>query len=1227
MSSYPPTPSFAGQDYTPPQWPPPNPTSSISMPSLLPHPSFTFAHNQTPAPSSLPEGATLPSDYNQDSHMANAHLPGLGGPGAPAQIPPPLLSFMGPFPHSPFPLLPLPPIQLPPLRYPSNPAPVAPSHLHPSGYPSNEPQPRLGQEVSTPADVQLTSMASSNSNIDREEGELTDGEESIAHSKQSESAAAPSPSQAKDMPERVKSKGELRSMRGHLSNFSDAYSSKDSRPRVSASSAMTPEKRLNIDTLEGSSEDHSSSRSSGSPYNPALTLPAESPNPNSLSLDDAATSKLLHDNICDRTDDAPASHLERPSNGVKPTAQLRVQAQGALLSLAPHNIRYNEFIGEGIDPVILRQLYEDIGIKIPSPQPDADMTSPLDLASFKSHDDAGERSRERIAESATSQKSAAEQSPSNITVSPPSAMSQATTGKPLERKELIARMLAAKAAKTSTSTPSQAGPVKENSNISSLNIPDASRTTPRLSHDAPAVEKETRVKEKNKAQTELARQRIEQLRKQGLMRSLQKSQPDPSSSDSNEQYTKNSQDASQPTNSAPFQHPLPERPPDPEPSPQSRIPGLFMTEQKEPTSTEEAVAPAVQHVIDTENQTRVNQRKRPRASDFDEPIPMPKKSFGNGTNFAVAEPARLVIDISDDEFYGDDENDSMEIDTLVGNVPRDIERLLQNASATTEKLPQRPATSLSQGFSTSVTPNGRTHDQEHQEHLRRKDLEIKAMHRRIAELEERKKAKLAASRTQSPRAFDLSTPPVETFTADVATSGITNANQVPTLEEASSQLMHRASSLPTDSLQLELIRAKLLRKQEIESGIPALNYEIDKSEAKLVGVRQEEESLLSQIAKGKEGRQRLLHELEALSQELQGVTLDNIDLALRQTRTAEPVNSEFPATNHELSLRPITEQASEATKPDLPFQNEAQKETETAPDHASSAQSPAPSPALEKDTIMDDADEDQMATSSSDSMSSSMDESSDSDSDESTSAEVESSVAQNSAPATAEPEALGDKAGEIEQVQPAESELDNSSPELLQPIHTVSQVNATSDEQMDESPSEVLGRGSRESSVSDAYEPPEPEMTTSPADSTYSPPFSPASPGPAEPSTDYEFTPNEVNKATEPLTETDQGLASHQPRNFARISPLDNERQPGESRTTFTYYDSPLKHFKAYRYHPSYAENVVNGYRSLTYSHNIDPMKYLCPFEAAGGVCNDRSCEFQHFRDMSLSGASTDSEL
>ena len=68
-------------------------------------------------------------------------------------------------------------------------------------------------------------------------------------------------------------------------------------------------------------------------------------------------------------------------------------------------------------------------------------------------------------------------------------------------------------------------------------------------------------------------------------------------------------------------------------------------------------------------------------------------------------------------------------------------------------------------------------------------------------------------------------------------------------------------------------------------------------------------------------------------------------------------------------------------------------------------------------------------------------------------------------------------------------------------------------------------------------------------------------------------------------------------------------------------YESPLKKFKSYRYHPEYLHDVPRGFRSLTYSHGIDFKKCLCQYETAGGTCNDNSCENQHFRSMGLSGA------
>ena len=74
----------------------------------------------------------------------------------------------------------------------------------------------------------------------------------------------------------------------------------------------------------------------------------------------------------------------------------------------------------------------------------------------------------------------------------------------------------------------------------------------------------------------------------------------------------------------------------------------------------------------------------------------------------------------------------------------------------------------------------------------------------------------------------------------------------------------------------------------------------------------------------------------------------------------------------------------------------------------------------------------------------------------------------------------------------------------------------------------------------------------------------------------------------------------------------------------FTPYESPLKYFRAFRFHPDYKQQVSGGLKSVTYSHKIDPNTELCRYELAGGSCNDKTCEFQHFRDIVLPGASVE---
>ncbi|KAG5519881.1 hypothetical protein PMAC_000158 [Pneumocystis sp. 'macacae'] len=68
--------------------------------------------------------------------------------------------------------------------------------------------------------------------------------------------------------------------------------------------------------------------------------------------------------------------------------------------------------------------------------------------------------------------------------------------------------------------------------------------------------------------------------------------------------------------------------------------------------------------------------------------------------------------------------------------------------------------------------------------------------------------------------------------------------------------------------------------------------------------------------------------------------------------------------------------------------------------------------------------------------------------------------------------------------------------------------------------------------------------------------------------------------------------------------------------TTYKQYSSPLRIFHAFRFHPYFLSWVKGGFRSRTYSTRSDPNKKLCFFETAGGVCNDDSCKFLHFKDI-----------
>ncbi|KAG5949620.1 hypothetical protein E4U53_005813 [Claviceps sorghi] len=74
---------------------------------------------------------------------------------------------------------------------------------------------------------------------------------------------------------------------------------------------------------------------------------------------------------------------------------------------------------------------------------------------------------------------------------------------------------------------------------------------------------------------------------------------------------------------------------------------------------------------------------------------------------------------------------------------------------------------------------------------------------------------------------------------------------------------------------------------------------------------------------------------------------------------------------------------------------------------------------------------------------------------------------------------------------------------------------------------------------------------------------------------------------------------------------------PSTSSTSFVPYETPLQYFHAYRFHPLFNQSVAGGLRSLTYSNKIDVKKELCPDELAGQGCpRGRGCDYQHFETI-----------
>ncbi len=542
------------------------------------------------------------------------------------------------------------------------------------------------------------------------------------------------------------------------------------------------------------------------------------------------------------------------------------EAKQALRDLHSRGFNFNQIVNAGLDPVVLRKLYTNLGWpvkassnllqqKIAEPQvvvndvPTESTPSVAPVGIHGQHPKSPQRnsngdvlgtdtsphlvtkegkinSQPDVAAAKTEGKSVQSQASSakpskSSTLNPLGKASGIKAGetKILDRKEYIARMLAAKAGKpaasattpvspkTSIITDSGASAQVRSSDAAAAIVPATMQQAPsELVDTAPGTQKEdSDVEAKRKAQTDLARQKIEALK---LRESIQHQARPATSSDAirHSQQTPAKGVPNIPAESSiPTSRPLPSRQSSyfspASQKPPFSIPGLFMTsDAPEPVNpsqplANEAFAVSPQRVanatfslsqqdlrphaavsaqsptIDTTSRmpkkpfdqnsdlpatiakTTPSGRKRQKASDFiDPPSTRVKRPLGQ------QEDTSVIIDISDDEVSNQtsgDESSGMDTAGHRDSLSRKSEVLIPGNGKEKAIKILPPLTDFPpRKKPAAITPpaaqtSGQSGDLKG---LKSKEMEIEVMNRKIAELEQRiaTKAKQTTSRTHSP---------------------------------------------------------------------------------------------------------------------------------------------------------------------------------------------------------------------------------------------------------------------------------------------------------------------------------------------------------------------------------------------------------------------------------------------------------------------------------------------
>jgi hypothetical protein len=965
-------------------------------------------------------------------------------------------------------------------------------------------------------------------------------------------------------------------------------------------------------------------------------------------------------------------------------AELRQAAKGALLSLVPHKILYAELISEGIDSTILQHLYGELGLSFDNQAVAKDIPaagqSRVEAPSEVTTSNLQPTAPQTIPASLHGPQSPAQIAPEPSRL--PQVVSASTDGvastavrdlgkqnpvpsPSLERKDRIAQLLAAKTGRTNAGSPVAASSsLKEQSRTTSAarlgdaNLDGTSFSRPE-STDSQAnspPNQQTATVQKSVISTQGWKQQPQRLSQNPptISQAQQSKIELPSLSGSQtprvtQQTGQISGDQLQLSDS--------------QSAFASMIPGLFMS-SAEPAS-DDVVPSAINHDSDVQFQNTLSTSalplKRPLQSESDV-LPQAKRANLLWNLGAEEKPVEVntLDDASEGEIVEDAEEGHMAVDD-----PRDVNGSGGHGSTELDSYDQQAVTQL-QGYSTTEAATSYSYHT--------KQSEIEAMRRRIAEMEQRKQLKRSSSQDNSPNVPVASMPPISREAILPSSSparGVFDQSRTNTpsdlpqkpsaVAKAVSKLTPAQLAERTAALKAEVLRQRARRQQVLQEELPTLNTEVQKMEDRLekarVDLRRAREDVTrcqDELSQAKQAEKELAQEVQHLEKQVQDGRSGQKQYSdeLHQIQREKLEESQH-RSNNTGGIQPGQLQKSTNTTTVEEFDTDGSAGSGPPQDSMSFSSSNNQTgvnlgdesvllPHLATATPergLDDGNEDIPQT---DEM------------EISPEPEPESMTMTTTFPADNEANMIRqpteDPAMDIDQDSDGSASMSDSGSdrddEDYEPADAdLSQPMQQSDEESDEyDPEEAPvsdftpGTGADGEEPEDYYEPAESigvldsVVSGTPArDADFINDSSQSTPSLDKTPTDKVLegaeavsvvSMNHRQDGTEqglPVAEVD-ALVKTDNRNGDESTPntlLDGRSPPNPH---FVPYKTPLSSFKTFRFHQAFDDTVKTGYRSLTYSNNIDPSRPLCPTELSGELCTDPSCEEQHFRQLGLSG-------